>query len=93
MIRRIAMWRLKDQSQAETMRSKLLSMIGEVPSLEGIEVGINKSNSPAAFDIVFTGSFASWSALREFEVDPFHKVISAWVSNAADVRHVVDYEL
>lgn len=93
MIKRIAMWRLKDQSEVNEMQARLLGMRGKVPSLDGVEVGINKSTSSAAFDIVFIGSFASWDSLREFENDPFHKMVGEWVSAAAGVRHVVDYEI
>ncbi len=87
------MWRLNDVDQANEMRSKLLSMSGNVPSLESIEVGINQSDSPAAFDIVFVGTFQNWAKLREFEADPFHKDVAVWVSNAKEIRHVVDFEI
>ncbi|MDD9892592.1 MAG: Dabb family protein [Gammaproteobacteria bacterium] len=93
MIKRIAMWRLNNANDAAEMSDKLLSMESRVPSLQNIEVGINQSTSDAAFDIVFTGCFESWEALEAFNQDPFHKSISAWVSDARKVRHVVDYEI
>ncbi len=87
------MWRLNSSNDAAEMKTKLLSMSGNVSSLHHIEVGINKSKSLQAFDIVFTGTFVNWAALREFENDPFHKNIGSWVSNAKKERYVVDYEI
>lgn len=96
MIKRVAMWRLKESEKEEkllAMKDALLSLYGRVPSLKAIEVGLNISCSHAAFDVVFIGSFADIEGLKSFELDPIHKEVAAFVSSMRDVRVVVDYEV
>ncbi len=92
MIRRISMWRLKNESDAEEMKEALLSMKGNVSSLSDIEVGVNMSSHKSAFDIVFIGTFADKDALLEFEEDEFHISVGGLVSKLRDGRVVVEYE-
>ncbi|MVF14918.1 Dabb family protein [Ketobacter sp. MCCC 1A13808] len=92
MIKRVAMWRLKDKSQAHEMKEKLQSLEENVPSIHHLEVGINQSDSAKAFDIVFIATFENQDALHEFENDSFHQSISSWVSSAREIRHFVDFE-
>ena len=87
------MWKLREISDLQEIESKLLSLKGNVPSLLDMEVGINISNSPSAFDIVFSGYFKDSDALKEFEDDKFHKSVADWVTNHRETRHVVDYEV
>ncbi|OUS26997.1 hypothetical protein A9Q99_17475 [Gammaproteobacteria bacterium 45_16_T64] len=86
------MWRLHDKKDAEEMKTVLLTMKGNVPSLTDIEVGINISKHNAAYDIVFMGSFKNADALAEFETDEFHKSIGKFVNKVRESRVVVEYE-
>jgi len=74
------------------MRDLLLSMKGQVSSLQAIEVGVNTSAHKSAFDIIFIGTFANTEALVEFEKDSFHKSIGEVVGRLKQERVVVEYE-
>ncbi len=93
MIKRVSMWKLQNRQTAEEMKTALLSMKGNVPSLLDIEVGINFSASKSAYDIVFIGQFKDRAALHEFETDPFHKSVGERVDGLKENRHVVDFEI
>jgi hypothetical protein len=91
MIKRIAMWRLRDKQDATAMKQQLESL-RQLPSLLDLEIGINTSRSNAAFDIAFIGLFEDEAALRQFEQDDYHQKVSRWVSLRRESRHVVDFE-
>ena len=92
MIKRISMWKLKDVSHLAEMKAKLLSMRDRVDSLHEIEVGINETSHPSAYDIVFVGTFLDKSAVKSFELDEYHKEIGNFVSTVKIDRKVVEFE-
>ena len=91
MIKRISMWKLKDKALASAMKDKLLSMSGNVSSLQDIEVGINESTHSSAFDIVFIGTFKGKAELEAFEKDDFHKQVGEFVNDVRVERKVVEF--
>jgi len=93
MIKRIAMWKLKNPEESKKMKAALLSLKDNVSSLESIEVGINSSNSSSAFDIVFIGHFRNRQDLELFENDIFHKNVGELVAKIQERRVVVEYEI
>ena len=93
MIKRIAMWKLKDRSETKELAAAINSLKRNVPSVLDIEVGVNINSTKSAFDLVFTATFESAGKLKEFEKDNYHKEISAKVSAAREYRVVVDYEV
>ena len=86
------MWKLRDASQADEMKQKLLSMRNRVGALYDIEVGVNLSTHASAYDIVFVGTFLNQDAVREFEVDEYHKEVGEFVSSLRVDRKVVEFE-
>lgn len=92
MIRRVAMWRLKRETDAERMKIALDSMAARVPALESMETGINISESASAFDIVFIATFSDLDQLKAFEADAYHGEVGELVKTLRDERVVVDYE-
>ncbi len=91
MIKRVAMWRLKNKEDSEKMKGALESMRGNVPSLLDFEVGINISESSSSFDIVFIATFEDKDALSEFRNDKFHMAVDEVVGKFREQRVVVDF--
>lgn len=91
MIKRIAMWKLKNKEEAQNLANAIHSLKDNVMSVIDIEVGVNISTSASAFDLVFTATFENMDKLKEFEKDDYHKEVSAKVSAARETRVVVDY--
>lgn len=93
MIKRIAMWKLRDRAEAKDLAVVIHSLKGNVPSVLDVEVGVNINSTKSAYDLVFTATFKSSGKLKEFEEDAYHKEVSAKVSAARESQVVVDYEI
>jgi hypothetical protein len=99
MIRHIVMWKLKGpsaeekRSQAEQARAALLGMLGVVPGLTQMEVGIGSSGGEQECDLVLTSTHESWEALREYGSHPAHEPAKQLIGSLRTERRVVDYEL
>ncbi len=91
MIKRIAMWKLKNKEEAKELADAIHSLKNNVVSVLDVEVGVNINTSASSFDLVFTATFENMGKLKEFEEDIYHKNISAKVSAARETRVVVDY--
>ncbi|MCJ8312672.1 MAG: Dabb family protein [Saccharospirillaceae bacterium] len=94
MIKRISLFKLKrpQSDDLETAATALRSMKGTISSLLDIEVGVNFSQSPAAYDLVLNMTFKDVAALRQFEQDPFHLSVKKTMIELKENRVVVDYQ-
>ena len=99
MIRHIVMWKMKGPSaeekraQAEQARAALLGMMGQVPGLMQIEVGIGATSSEQECDVVLTTTHDSWQALATYQTHPAHEPVKQLIGGIRAERRVVDYEL
>ena len=99
MIKHIVMWRLKDsalgaskEENALKLKESLEALKSEIEELKGVEVGINFSPSPAAFDVVLYSEFESREGLEAYQRHPEHVKIADFVGEIRSERAVVDYE-
>lgn len=95
MIKRVSLFKLKqpNSSDLQTAANALRSMAGSVPSLSDIEVGVNFSESNAAYDLVLAMTFKDVTSLRQFEQDPFHLSVKKTMIELKENRVVVDYKI
>ncbi len=70
----------------------LLSMKGEIEVLRDLEVGVNFSNSPRAFDLALVTDFDSREDLKIYATHPKHLPILDFVKKSGIETKVVDYE-
>lgn len=102
MIHHIVMWKLKDQcgqpgsperqQAARRIKAALEDLVPVVPSLGGLEVGINCLNPQANHDLVLTTWFATPADLQAYQDHPEHKKVGALVRELAETRACVDWE-
>ncbi|MBN2702701.1 MAG: Dabb family protein [Pontiellaceae bacterium] len=95
MIKHVVMWKFKDGVTAADkleMKQRLESLNGVVPSLRGIEVGLNVVSGDAARDIVLYSEFDSLEGLKAYAVHPAHLKVVEFVKPLVCERAVVDYE-
>jgi hypothetical protein len=99
MVKHVVMWRIKDldegydtKSAAWKMKEKLESMIGKIPELKSLQVGINENQSPSAYHICLITEHQSWDDLKAYQENPFHKEVGAFVTEISKERAVVDFE-
>lgn len=85
---------LPANKDANVARAKqlLLGMVGKVPSLRHLEVGLNCVTSERACDLALITRFDDLSGLSAYADDPVHVEVKRFLSSVLERSHVVDYE-
>ncbi len=98
MLKHIVMWRLAESAEgrskaenAQWMKERLESLVGVVPELLSVEVGINVCRSDMAYDAVLVSTFENEQALAAYKVHPAHKAVSDYCKKVRLSRVVCDY--
>ncbi len=99
MIKHIVMIRLKEAGSQEAklentkkLKSAIEGLMGKVPELLHMEVGLNLNTKPAAYDLVLTSEFESLETLDVYRVHPEHKKVLELLYELMESTAVVDYE-
>jgi hypothetical protein len=100
MIKHIVLWKLHETANGNTkvenaqlIKEKLESLIGKIPGLLKIEVGINYKPSEQASDIVLYSEFDTRESELAYQTHPEHKKFVEFISACRYERRVVDYEI
>lgn len=98
MLKHIVMWRFKEGAEGKTrrehaqwMKEHLEALVGVIPQIQTLELGINEFPSPAAYDAVLTVTFLSKEDLDTYKVHPAHVAVSEHCEQVREERVVVDY--
>ena len=94
MIKHVVMWKFKDgvaEADKLEMKRRLEALMGVVPTLRGIEVGMDVSGKTAAMDMVLCTEFQSLEDLQAYAVHPEHRKVVGFVKPLVCDRAVVDY--
>lgn len=75
MVTHIVLFKLKDPSpdQLEATRSILFGMLGRVPTLQAIEVGIDLVHSERSYDLALVTRFEDWTGFEAYREHPYHR--------------------
>lgn len=83
MLKHIVMWKLKEFAEGKTkaenaliMKESLERLVGIVPEIISLQVGINEKESDMAYDAVLISTFANAEALARYKVHPEHVKVS-----------------
>lgn len=91
------MIRLKDneakQENAKKLKNAIEGLLGVVPELMAMEVGLNLSTKPSAYDLVLTSEFESLETLDAYRVHPEHQKVVELLYEVMENTAVVDYEV
>ncbi len=98
MIRHVVCFKLANPTEDACTRARevLLSMIGNVPSVREIEVGIDFLRSSRSYDIHLSVVLDDREALTEYANDPYHcKVVKTHMHAVAITEKsvAVDFEI
>lgn len=98
MLKHIVMWKFKEGANGKTarehalwMKEHLEALVGVVPQIKSLEVGVNEIDNEGAFDAVLTVCFDNADDLKKYKVHPNHKVISEYCKEVRITRTAVDY--
>jgi len=101
MIRHIVMWKLRGPSaeekrtQAEQVKAALLGMMGKIPGMSHVEVGIARGSGEAGeqdADVVLSSTHDSWQALADYQQHPAHEPVKQLIGSLRIDRRVIDFE-
>ncbi len=100
MVKHIVFWKLKDAAEgsskaknARKVKARLESLLGRIPGLLHIEVGIDFNGSGAAYDVALYSEFTDRASLDEYQRHPEHAAVSDFIGRVRLSRAVVDYEV
>lgn len=99
-VKHIVMWKLKEfaegadrETNALRVKEKLEGLIGKVPGLLHLEVGIDFLGSEQSADVVLYSELESRAALEAYQAHADHQAVVPFMKAVAAARTVVDYEV
>ena len=97
MIKHIVMWDVQGKTthskrrNAEFVKEQFESLIGKIPGLRHLEVGIDVSGVDYACDVVLYTEFDSAESLEAYASHPEHLRVRTELGDCRIARHQVDY--
>ncbi len=95
MLRHIVMMRFADRKRLKESTSStkniLENLSSSIESLRSIEVGVNISDRPTAYDLVLTADFDDAEGLDAYRVHPDHVEALKHIKAVVEKTAVVDY--
>ncbi len=97
MLKHIVMMKFKDRSRLEESTKKvklqLMGLLDTIDSLVAMEVGVNFSDRPTAWDLVLTASFEDEAGLDIYRHHPKHLDVLRTIKALVSETSVVDYNI
>ena len=95
MIIHIVMFKFKDRDSDAVQKAKTMleNLVGVVPSLIKMEVGIDFNGSERAYDLSLYSTFETKEGLSEYAIHPEHLKVKDFLMENTTSSVVVDYEL
>lgn len=86
MIKHCIMIKLKDNCERskEEAKQKLLSMDGRVKMMRSFEVHSDFLSSPRSYDVFLSCTLDDEAALEDYQNDPYHCEIKAYIKEVAE---------
>ena len=98
MIKHIVLFKFKDFAEGEDKSRNIQKMKSQLDALKNIideikffEVGINFSNSDAAYDLALCSEFESKEDLHSYQRHPEHLKVADLIKKVCEARVVADY--
>lgn len=94
MITHIVTFKFTDRSPEHLAHCKALldGLLGTVPTLESMVVGINIVESPRAYDLGLIAHFEDLEGLEDYQVHPAHVEVATYLRSKAEAVSAVDFE-
>ena len=98
MFKHIVMWRFIEgangkskQEHALWAKENLEALVGVVPEIISLEVGVNVCVAGTAYDAVLVSAFEDAEAMERYKVHPAHAAVGACFKGITDGRAEADY--
>jgi len=91
-IRHVVLMKLTDPSDGPEAQRRLEALVGRVPALRTLAVGLDVLGTEASYDVSLVTTHDSLAALEDYQQDPVHQEFKDWVGPRLAARAVVDSE-
>lgn len=98
MFKHIVMWRFIEgangkskQEHALWAKENLEALVGVVPEIISLEVGVNVCVAGTAYDAVLVSVFEDAEAMERYKIHPAHAVVAACFKGITEGRAEADY--
>jgi hypothetical protein len=97
MIKHIVMWNVRGDSVQEKRKAALLikvrfeALVGKIPGLKHLEVGVDMSQVGYACDVVLYSEFDNKESLDAYGTHPEHTRVRKELGDIRIARYQVDY--
>lgn len=94
MIKHVVCFKLKDGESKEKAKEVLLSMQGNVPMLNSIEVGTDLLGSARSFDVYLSVTLDDMKTLEDYQNDAYHcDVVKKHMHAVTEKSVAIDFEI
>jgi len=94
MIVHIVMFKFKEENRdANIVKAKnmLEALVGKIPTLLSMDVGVDCNKGERAMDLVLTSTFETTEGLKTYATHPAHLEVVAFIKETTLLSKVVDY--
>lgn len=91
MVKHVVTQKFIDKNDAIEARKMLLALMGVVPTLRSIEVGINELESERAHDLVIIATFDDMEGLHSYDAHEAHEAVRAFIKPRRSASVSVDF--
>jgi hypothetical protein len=95
MVVHIVMFQFKEENKEANLteaKQMLEKLMGTVPTLKSMDVGLNFSEEARAMDLSIITTFENRAGLEAYAVHPEHLKVVDFIKQAVEYSKVVDYE-
>lgn len=92
MITHIVTFKLDDPAEAEACKAMLDGLLGQVPTLRSMTVGVNVVESPRAHTLGLIATFDDLAGLEAYQVHPAHQEVATHLRSLSSTIAAVDFE-
>lgn len=92
MIRHVVLMRFTDPAQAPEAKARLEALVGRIPELLGLDVGLDVLRSDASYDLSLVTTHDDLAGLQAYQTHPVHVELIEWLRPLLAQRAVVDAE-
>jgi len=89
------MWNIKEgfdkKEVIPVLKDRLTALIGQVPTLRKLELGVNYNNNPSGHDVCLYTEFDDQAGLEAYIIHPAHKEVGLYVRSVVCDRADTDY--
>ena len=94
MVKHVVCFKLNDGESAQKAKEVLMGMEKNVPTVRGIEVGIDELHSARSYDVMLTVLVDDFKALEEYQNDKYHcQVVKKHMHAVAKASIAIDYQI